>query len=57
MIWAKVVLIFLIGFSCLSNICDHGKPKAEKYNAWSGIIGLAVYGVLFYYAGVFDLSR
>lgn len=51
---ASIILLFLLAMYLGINLAKHGEDKTGKYNFWIGLLSVAIYLVLYYYAGVFD---
>lgn len=51
---ASIILLVLAAMELGIYLAKHGEYKTEKYNFWIGLLSVAIYLVLYYYAGVFD---
>lgn len=51
---ASIILLILAAMELGIYLAKHGEDKTGKYNFWTGLFSVAIYLVLYYYAGVFD---
>ena len=51
---ASVILLILAAMELGIYLANHGEYKTGKYNFWIGLLSVAIYLALYYYAGVFD---
>lgn len=51
---ASIILLVLAAMELGIYLAKHGEHKTGKYNFWIGLLSVAIYLVLYYYAGVFD---
>ena len=51
---ASIILLVLAAMELGIYLAKHGEYKTGTYNFWIGLLSVAIYLVLYYYAGVFD---
>ena len=51
---ASIILLVLVFMELGMYLAKHGEDKTGKYNFWIGLLSVAIYLVLYYYAGLFD---